>query len=52
MKLQGQMLKLAEALEKQGHHITEIYNAAGFLRVLVDGEEKSLWQMIYLSKRR
>lgn len=41
-KNQGAMLNLAKALEKQGHHITEIYNAAGFLQVYVNGEKLSL----------
>jgi hypothetical protein len=46
------VLKTAKVLEKMGNHITEVYNAAGFLRVYVNGEEKTLWQMVWMCRNK
>lgn len=50
-RTQDEMLRIAKVLEKMGYRIVEHYNSAGFLRVYVNGDEMSLWQMVSLSKR-
>ncbi len=50
--MQEEMLRISLALEKIGYSIVEYYNQAGFLRIYVNGEELSLWQMNYLRKKK
>lgn len=51
LDVQDEMLMIAKVLEKMGYHITEVYNAAGFLRVYIDGKEQTLRGMVKLWRK-
>lgn len=52
MTEQEEMLQVSLALEKMGYNIAEYYDQAGLVKIYVDGEEKTLWQMKYLWKKK
>lgn len=48
MTTQDEMIEISRVLEKMGYQVTEIYNAAGFLRIFIDGKETTLGGMMRL----